>query len=101
MPSSPKRGRCSPTARRDRVTVDLQGFIAGYLAEVEEHLSAATKNLVAVDGALRRQIREPRAERQLFRSLHTIKGLSAMVDIDAVVAIAHEMETILRLADQS
>ena len=83
------------------MTVDLQGFIAGYLAEVEEHLSAATKNLVAVDGALRRQSREPRAVRELFRSLHTIKGLSAMVDIDPVVAIAHEMETILRLADQS
>ncbi len=83
------------------MTVDLQGFIAGYLAEVDEHLSAATKNLVAVDGALRRQTREPRAVRELFRSLHTIKGLSAMVDIEPVVAIAHEMETILRVADRA
>ncbi|HEX4461302.1 MAG TPA: Hpt domain-containing protein, partial [Polyangia bacterium] len=82
------------------MTVDLHGFIAGYLAEVEEHLSSATKNLVAVDGALRRQSREPRAVRELFRSLHTIKGLSAMVDIDPVVAIAHEMETLLRVADR-
>jgi two-component system chemotaxis sensor kinase CheA len=83
------------------LTVDLHGFTAGYLAEVEEHLSAATKNLVAVDGALRRQSREPNAVRELFRSLHTIKGLSAMVEIDPVVAIAHEMETILRVADEA
>jgi two-component system chemotaxis sensor kinase CheA len=83
------------------VTVDYKGFIQGYLAEVEEHLSAATKNLVAVDSALRAGQREPRAVRELFRSMHTVKGLSAMIDVAPIVDVTHAMETLLRTADRA
>ena len=83
------------------MTVDLKDFLAGYLAEVEEHSSSATQNLVAVDAALRRGETDRRAVRELFRSLHTIKGLSAMVGIEPVVDVAHAMETLLRAADRT
>ena len=43
----------------------------------------------------------PRAVRELFRALHTIKGLSAMVDVEPIVSIAHWMETALRHADHA
>lgn len=81
--------------------LDLGEFIAGYLAEAEEHLASANVNLLALDTALKKQEKNPRAVRELFRSLHTLKGLSAMVGAEAIVDIAHEMETLLRTTDRS
>lgn len=80
---------------------DRREFVAGYLVEAEEHLRAANGNLLAVEKMLARG--EPHANRvrELFRSLHTLKGLSAMVGVDPIVDLAHEMETILRGADRS
>jgi len=76
-------------------------FIEGYLAEAEEHLSASRASLVAIDAIQKKQGRSPGAVRNLFRSVHTIKGLSAMVGAEAIVDVAHEMETLLRSADQA
>jgi two-component system chemotaxis sensor kinase CheA len=82
---------------------DLLGaaeFMDGYLAEAEEHLSAARSSLISIDEALKKRQRSPAALRNLFRSVHTIKGLSAMVGAEPIVDISHEMETLLRSADQ-
>ncbi|WP_437513831.1 chemotaxis protein CheA [Sorangium sp. So ce1099] len=81
--------------------LDVTEFVAGYLVEVEEHLSASTANLLAAEAALRAGDSNPKATRELFRSLHTIKGLSAMVGVEPVVDIAHAMETVLRAADRA
>lgn len=81
--------------------VDLKEFLAGYLAEVEEHLASAGSNLLNVESGLERGEARPRAVRELFRSLHTIKGLSAMVGVEPVVDLAHEMESVLRASDRS
>lgn len=81
--------------------VDLSEFRAAYLAEVEEHLGAVNKSLLAVDAANRAGRPSPRELRELMRLLHTIKGLSAMVGIEPIVGIAHRMETVLRAADRA
>lgn len=80
--------------------VDLREFVAGFLAEADELLRAAKANLLTVDTAARRGEASPRPVRDLFRALHTIKGLAAMVGVDPVVDIAHAMETVLRAADR-
>lgn len=80
--------------------LDVGEFIAGYLAEAEEHLGAARGRLLTIDEALRKGESSPKAVRELFRSLHTLKGLSAMVGAEPIVDIAHELETILRVADK-
>ncbi|MDI1444299.1 chemotaxis protein CheW [Polyangium sp. 6x1] len=80
---------------------DASEFLAGFLVEAEEHLSASTMNLLAVEASLRKGENNPRAVRELFRSLHTVKGLSAMVGIEPIVDIAHAMETVLRKADRA
>ncbi|HEX2679367.1 MAG TPA: Hpt domain-containing protein, partial [Polyangiales bacterium] len=80
--------------------LDRDEFVAGYLIEADEHLRSAVANLLAVEQALRSDAPQHRLVRELFRSLHTLKGLSAMVGVDAVVDLAHEMETILRDADR-
>jgi two-component system chemotaxis sensor kinase CheA len=80
--------------------LDVGEFIAGYLAEAEEHLGSARGRLLTIDEALRKGESSPKAVRELFRSLHTLKGLSAMVGAEPIVDIAHELETILRVADK-
>lgn len=83
------------------IAFDSEEFAEGYLAEAEEHLRAAEANLLQLEQAQRRGESQPRVVRELFRSLHTLKGLSAMVGIEPIVEIAHEMEALLRIADQS
>jgi two-component system chemotaxis sensor kinase CheA len=78
------------------VPTDLKEFLSAYLVEAEEHLAVANTQLLAVEASQRAGGRNPRAVRDTFRALHTIKGLSAMVGVEAIVAIAHRMETSLR-----
>lgn len=80
--------------------IDFSEFRAAYLAEVDEHISAAHQRLEAVTFARRENRSQGRDLRELMRLLHTIKGLSSMVGVDAVVDIAHEMESVVRNADQ-
>jgi two-component system chemotaxis sensor kinase CheA len=80
---------------------DAGAFLAGYLAEVDEHLGSANRNLTDVAESARRGEAHPRAVRELYRSLHTIKGLSGMVGVDPTVDLSHAMEAVLRGADRS
>jgi two-component system chemotaxis sensor kinase CheA len=81
-------------------SLNVKEFIAGYLAEAEELLSSASRHVLAVEEALRNKEINPKAVRELFRSLHTLKGLSAMVGAEPIVDLTHEMETLLRAADK-
>ena len=82
-------------------SVDLADFLPAYLAEVEELLDSAHRHLMAVEASARRGAAHPKSVRELFRALHTIKGLSAMVDVEPIVSISHWMESSLRQADQA
>ena len=81
--------------------VDLKEFIGAFLAEADEHLAAANTHLLSMETSVRKGESTARAVRELFRALHTIKGLSAMVGVEPIVAIAHRMETVLRAADRA
>jgi two-component system chemotaxis sensor kinase CheA len=80
--------------------VDLRDFLSAYVGEAEEQLRIVNAKLLEIDASARRGESHPRAVRDLFRAVHTIKGLSAMVDVDPVVSVAHRFETILRAADK-
>jgi len=79
--------------------VDLKEFLSAYLAEMDEQLQVSNAKLLEVEASARRGEASPRAVRDLFRAMHTVKGLSAMVGVDAAVAIAHRMEAVLRVLD--
>ena len=81
--------------------VDLAEFLSAYIAEADEQLSSATSKLLLIEAAIRRGERQPRAVRDLFRAMHTVKGLSSMVNLEPIVTLAHKMETVLREADRS
>ncbi|WP_373045261.1 chemotaxis protein CheA [Vulgatibacter sp.] len=80
---------------------DLKTFLGGFLVEAEEYLRSANAQLVALDGLVRRGEAGHRQVRELFRAMHTIKGLAAMVGVEPIVAIAHALETVLRKADRA
>ena len=82
------------------MTTSLKDFLPGYLAEADEHLSLAKENLLALEERLRAGETHPRAVRELFRSLHTLKGLSAMIGVEPVVEIAHLMEGVFRVLER-
>ena len=81
--------------------VDLTEFLSAYIAEVDEQLQSAGAQLLQIEQAGRAGERHPRAVRDLFRTMHTVKGLSAMVGVEPIVTIAHRMETALRDADRA
>lgn len=81
-------------------SLDLKEFLAGYLLEVEEHLRSAGRYLLEAERLAAAGQPISRPVRELFRSMHTIKGLSAMIGIEPVVELAHAMEAVLRAADR-
>jgi two-component system chemotaxis sensor kinase CheA len=79
----------------------LAEFVSAYVAEAEEHLVVANTHLLATEVALKAGEPNLRGVREVFRSLHTVKGLSAMVGVEPIVVLAHRMEALLRSADRS
>jgi two-component system, chemotaxis family, sensor kinase CheA len=80
-------------------SVDVSEFLEGFLTEAEEHLHGITVQLSSIDQA--RDKPNPRAVRELFRSLHTLKGLAGMMGLEAIVLVAHAMESVVRVADRA
>jgi two-component system chemotaxis sensor kinase CheA len=64
-------------------------------------VSLANARLLTLEAAQRNGSHDPKALRDVFRALHTIKGLSAMVGVEPIVAIAHRMEAFVRGFDRS
>jgi two-component system chemotaxis sensor kinase CheA len=74
-------------------------FMDDYFAEADEHLVAVRRCLLTLDtapnaGGLGSVLEE------LFRSCHSIKGISAMVDLREAEVVAHLMESCLRAIRQ-
>ncbi len=80
--------------------VDLREFVGAFVNEASEHLEVTTAKLLLIETASRNGEPMLRHVRDVFRALHTIKGLSAMVGVEPVVTLAHRMEAILRAADR-
>ncbi len=80
--------------------VDLQEFIGGFVVEADELVAAATASLLEVEAANAANNARPSSVRDLFRALHTIKGLAAMIGVEPIVEIAHALETLVRTADK-
>lgn len=79
--------------------LDLSEFVTGFVAEAEEHLRTCRAALVTLDRAHEEGGVRPGAVRELYRALHTLKGLSAMLEVEPLVELAHQMESVLREAE--
>jgi two-component system chemotaxis sensor kinase CheA len=81
--------------------VDLREFVGGFIAESEQLVAMATAGLLEIEHANARGQLLPKTVRDLFRALHTIKGLAGMMGIQPIVDVAHAFESVLRIADQA
>ena len=72
----------------------LDSFMEDYFAECEEHLTAAGQNLLLLEPAVGHEAPGDLIQ-ELFRSFHSLKGISAMVELREAERLAHEMETCL------
>jgi two-component system, chemotaxis family, sensor kinase CheA len=79
-------------------------FLQGFLEEAGEHLQLVNQNLLRLEqingGAVKGASSEAVMERielfkELFRSFHTLKGLSGMVGLKEAVTLSHALEHLL------
>ena len=74
----------------------LDRFLNEYYAECEEHLAVVRRTLLSLEDSIGQPRPDATVTEELFRSFHSIKGISAMVEHREVELIAHEMESYLR-----
>ena len=75
----------------------LQRLMKTFLGEVEEHIRALDHDLVALERGPDASAR-PALVDTLFRTAHTLKGAARAVDIGALEAAAHHLESIFDVA---
>lgn len=74
----------------------IAGFLDDYFAECEEHLALVRRALLALEDSIGDTTAESTLLEDLFRSFHSLKGISAMVDLREAERLAHELESYLR-----
>jgi two-component system chemotaxis sensor kinase CheA len=72
------------------------GFLDDYYAECEEHLTGARTALLALESTPDQPGRQRRIVDELFRFFHSLKGISAMVELRPAEHLAHGLEDYLR-----
>ncbi len=84
----------------------FEAFLDDYYAEADEHLTLIRQTLMSVESHLQETAMTPEKPmapaliNDLFRSFHTLKGLSAMVGLKTAETIAHHVENFLRILSQ-
>ena len=74
----------------------FDGFLDDYYAESDEHLTAAAEALLRLDKSIGHPSAERSAVDDLFRYFHTLKAISAMVELRPAEQLAHHLEHYLR-----
>lgn len=74
----------------------FDGFLDDYFAESEEHLTAASDALLKLEESLGHSAAERAVVDDLFRYFHTLKAISAMVELRPAEQLAHHLEHYLR-----
>ncbi len=70
-------------------------FLADYFIECDEHLVVARRSVLTLEARLAESGVDRAVLDELFRSFHSIKGLSAMVGFGEAERLAHQLETYL------
>jgi len=78
----------------------LGNFMDDYFVECEEHLAAIRAQLLELERGVGAGTVRPAVLQDLFRSFHSIKGISGMVELREAEMLAHQMESYLRALRQ-
>ena len=80
--------------------IGFGSFLDDYFAECEEHLTGARRALLALESAVGQPGTEREPIDELFRYFHSLKGISAMVELRPAELVAHHLENYLRAIRQ-
>ena len=83
-----------PDSRGDGHSV-FSEFLADYFIECDEHLATARQSILALEPLLEQATVDRGLLDELFRSFHSLKGLSAMVGFHEAEQLAHQLEAFL------
>jgi len=75
-------------------------FSEDYFAECEEHLTIVRRDLLGLDAFVDLPEIDRSLLEELFRSFHTLKGMSGMIGLKEPEQLAHEIENYLRALRQ-
>ena len=76
--------------------MDLSAYLDLFVAEAREHIAAASELAAKVDG---RETGEADL-RELFRHVHSVKGMAASMGFPAMSSLAHDAESLMDLVRQ-
>ena len=83
------------TSNPDSTGEFFDQFLDDYYAECDEHLVSIRRSLVTLEDEVNEQIDRTLLD-NLFRSFHTLKGISGMVGLSAAEQLSHHLESYLR-----
>lgn len=75
----------------------LAEFMDDYYAECDEHLMSIRRGLLALEAYVDKPHVEQSLLDELFRNVHSLKGMSGMVGVKPAEQLAHHMESYMRL----
>ncbi|HET7825531.1 MAG TPA: chemotaxis protein CheA [Anaeromyxobacter sp.] len=79
------------------MSLDLKKYLSLYVAEAGEHLAGFARDLVLLEKAAREGGGADASEAiaSCFRHAHSVKGMSASMQLDGIAAVAHRAEDLV------
>lgn len=84
------------------MSTQFEDFSQSFLEEANEHLESINRHLLVLEktlqspSTLESTLSRTSSLNELFRSFHTIKGLSGMVGLNSAAELSHSVESVLR-----
>ncbi|MCM3745990.1 chemotaxis protein CheA [Paenibacillus pasadenensis] len=77
--------------------MDMNAYLSMFIDESQDHLQALNENLLKLEG----DPADLSFVQVIFRSAHTLKGMSATMGFEDMASLTHEMENVLDLVRNS
>ncbi|SDM98329.1 two-component system, chemotaxis family, sensor kinase CheA [Paenibacillus sp. yr247] len=77
--------------------MELSQYLSMFIDESKEHLQSLNENLLSLESSPQ----DISIVHNIFRSAHTLKGMSATMGFEDIAALTHEMENVLDLVRNS
>lgn len=77
--------------------MDMNAYLSMFIDESNDHLQSLNENLLRLES----EPEELSIVQSIFRSAHTLKGMSATMGFEDLAALTHEMENVLDLVRNS
>jgi two-component system chemotaxis sensor kinase CheA len=71
------------------IDVDVEVLVS-FLSEAQEHLESIEERILSLESSP-----DPKTVNEIFRSVHTIKGVSGFLNLQSIKKLAHELEYLL------